>query len=130
MLVIKKTPDQQLEELRKKPEVKYYLDLMSKTPSERKTIIDDYDSYLLVSKNSEAGKIYSRSKAALFSGDKIDLRKLGGIAREKLINHYYEKPPQSFDPKYVGNKGVVMQYRQLYATITKDIPEDIKETLL
>ena len=130
MKIKKISDDQRLEQLETMPVVKYYISFSAKSGLEQHNIIKDYDLYLKMSEESNAGKLYLETRKALATNDMETVRVCGSRARDILANGDYELAPQPFDPKFIGNQAQVAEYRQLIAKTTGDIPQDFKEALL
>ena len=116
--------------LEDKDVVKYYISFSKNTDLEKQQIIKDYDAYLILSRDSEAGKIYQDTRKALKEKNLGEVKRLSSIARDMLANESYEQAPQSFDPKFIGNQSEVKEYRELVAKRDSLIPKDFKEALL
>lgn len=127
---MKKSDSERIMDLEEMEVVKYYISFSAKSGIEQHGIINDYDLYLKLARTSEAGKIYIETRKALLEKNFNEVKRLGQVARELFASGDYEKAPEPFDPKYIGNQSQVSEYRQLIAKRDGIIPNKFKEALL
>lgn len=107
------------EDLKRTKSVSWYLKLKKQTPQFRSELTQKYNKYLEETLKSPAYDVFQAVKEAYSSGDRKLFDEMVEVARQKLINEDFQKPPALYDPSVIEYDFFVKQYLEVVEEIDK-----------
>ncbi len=89
------------------PEVRFYIQVKDLPNPKKVEMVKKYDEYLERTKSSEAFEIYTAMK----NGTGDDLKSMSLLAKMKLQDGDYEKPPYDYNPRLLSMNQMIQDYK-------------------